>query len=186
MFGKGKDGMPDDLKAPASVQPYSAAPAHSAAPAPVAVSESSNGVSSISAGMTVIGKITGSGSVKVLGRVEGELHASTVLIADGAEVEGNVVAEELTVGGRVKGTIRANRVRLGSTASVEGDIFHRSLAIEENARFEGTSRRDENAAEKPRAAAVRPQASAHALVGDGGRKLNGAPEKETQATPAAG
>ena len=177
MFGKGKDGMPDELKSPAPVQSF-----HSAA----ATSDSGKGVSSISAGMTVVGKIAGAGAVKILGRVEGELHASTVLIADGAEVEGNVVAEELTVGGRVKGTIRANRVRLNSTAIVEGDIFHRSLAIEENAKFEGTSRRDENATDKPRAAAVRPQASAHALVGEAGRKLNGAPEKEPQATPAAG
>ena len=176
MFGKGKDGMPDELKSPAPVQSF-----HSAAPASAATSDSGNGVSSISAGMTVVGKIAGAGAVKILGRVEGELHASTVLIADGAEVEGNVVAD-----GRVKGTIRANRVRLNSTAIVEGDIFHRSLAIEENAKFEGTSRRDENATDKPRAAAVRPQASAHALVGEAGRKLNGAPEKEAQATPTAG
>jgi len=181
MFGKGKDGMPDELKSPAPLQSF-----HSAAPASAAASDSGNGVSSISAGMTVIGKIAGSGAVKILGRVEGELHASTVLIADGAEVEGDVVAEELTVGGRVKGTIRANRVRLNSTAIVEGDIFHRSLAIEENARFDGTSRRDDNAADKPRAVAARPQASAHALVGDAGRKLNGAPEKDAQAAPTAG
>jgi cytoskeletal protein CcmA (bactofilin family) len=181
MFGKTKDGMPDELRSPAPVQHF-----HSAAPASAAASESANGVSSISAGMTVIGKIAGSGAVKILGRVEGELHASTVLIADGAEVEGDVVAEELTVGGRVKGTIRANRVRLNSTAIVEGDIFHRSLAIEENARFEGTSRRDDNATDKPRAAAVRPQASAHALGGDSSRKLNGPPEKEAQAAPTAG
>jgi cytoskeletal protein CcmA (bactofilin family) len=136
--------------------------------------------------MTVVGKIAGSGAVKILGRVEGELHASTVLIADGAEVEGDVVAEELTVGGRVKGTIRANRVRLDSTAIVEGDIFHRSLAIEENARFEGTSRRDDNATDKPRAQVARPQASTHALSAESARKLNGAPEKEAQITPAAG
>jgi cytoskeletal protein CcmA (bactofilin family) len=136
--------------------------------------------------MTVTGKIAGSGAVKIFGRVQGELHASTVLIADGAEVEGDVVAEELTVGGRVKGTIRANRVRLNSSAHVEGDIFHRSLAIEENARFEGTSRRDDNATDKPRAQVVRPQASAHALSAESARKLNGAPEKEAQATPAAG
>jgi cytoskeletal protein CcmA (bactofilin family) len=180
MFGKGKDSMPDELRAPAPVQQFQIAAA-----APSARAESTDGVSSISAGMTVIGKITGSGTVKVFGRVEGELHASNVLISDGAEVEGDVVAEDLTVGGRVKGTIRANRVRLASTASVEGDIFHRSLAVEENARFEGTSRRDDNAADKPRAAAVRPAASGHALVGDAGRKLNGAPEKEAQATPAA-
>ncbi len=59
-------------------------------------------------------------------------------------------------------------------------------AIEENARFEGTSRRDDNAVDKPRAGAGRPQSSAHTLVGDAGRKLNGSPEKETQAAPAAG
>jgi cytoskeletal protein CcmA (bactofilin family) len=180
MFGKGKDNMPDELRAPAPVQQFQTAAATSSARA-----ESTDGVSSISAGMTVIGKIAGTGTVKVFGRVEGELHASNVFISDGAEVEGNVVAEELTVGGRVKGTIRANRVRLASTASVEGDIFHRSLAIEENARFDGTSRRDDNGADKPRPAAVRPQASAHAVVGDAGRKLNGAPEKEAQTAPAA-
>jgi cytoskeletal protein CcmA (bactofilin family) len=181
MFGKGKDGMPEELKSPAPVQSF-----HSPASASAATSDSGNGVSSISAGMTVVGKIAGSGAVKILGRVEGELHASTVLIADGAEVEGDVVAEELTVGGRVKGTIRANRVRLNGTAVVEGDIFHRSLAIEENARFEGTSRRDDNATDKPRAQVVRPQASAHALSAESALKLNGGPEKEALATPAAG
>jgi hypothetical protein len=35
-------------------------------------------------------------------------------------VEGEVVAEELTVGGVVKGSIRANRVKLTGTAVVEG------------------------------------------------------------------
>jgi cytoskeletal protein CcmA (bactofilin family) len=58
---------------------------------------------------------------------------------------GDVVAEELTINGHVKGTIHANRVRLGGVDVVEGDIFHRTLAIEENARFEGTSRRNEKA-----------------------------------------
>jgi len=37
-------------------------------------------------------------------------------------MEGDVVAEELTIGGYVKGTIHANRVKLNSTAVVEGDI----------------------------------------------------------------
>ena len=74
----------------------------------------------------------------------------TVLINEGAKVEGDVVADELTIAGRVKGTIHANRVKLNSTAVVEGDIFHRSLSIEENARFEGSSKREENAVDVPR------------------------------------
>src|SRR6516162_6838416 len=108
--------------------------------APSAVPE----VSSISSGLSIVGKIVGHGAVTIFGHVEGELRASTVVIAEGAQMEGEVVAEELTIGGRVKGTIHANRVKLNGTAVVEGDIFHRTLAIEENARFEGTSRRDEN------------------------------------------
>src|SRR6202030_2586320 len=99
---------------------------------------------------TVVGKIVGEGIVHVLGQVEGELRALTVLIDEGARVERDVVAEELTIGGKVKGTIHANRVKLNSTAVVEGDIFHRSLSIEENARFEGSSKREDNAVDVPR------------------------------------
>jgi cytoskeletal protein CcmA (bactofilin family) len=101
--------------------------------------------SSISSGLSIVGKIVGRGALTIFGHVEGELRASTVVIAEGAEMVGDVVAENLTVNGHVKGTIHANRVRLGAAGVVEGDIFHRTLAIEENARFEGTSRRNENA-----------------------------------------
>ena len=64
--------------------------------------------------------------------------------ADIAQVEGNIIAQGVTVCGRVKGTIRAVRVKLQSGGAVEGDIFHRSLSIDENSQFEGSSRRAEN------------------------------------------
>ncbi|MGC2081455.1 MAG: polymer-forming cytoskeletal protein [Xanthobacteraceae bacterium] len=105
--------------------------------------------SSISSGLSIIGKIIGHGALTIFGRVEGEVRASTIVIAENAEMLGDVVAEELTVSGQVKGTIHANRVKLNSTGVVEGDIFHRTLAIEENARFEGTSRRNENPIDTP-------------------------------------
>ena len=127
-------------------------------------------VSSISSGLSIIGKIVGHGSLTIFGHVEGELHASAVEIAEGAQMEGDVVAEELTIGGHVKGTIHANRVKLNKTAVVEGDIFHRTLAIEENARFEGMSRRQENTIDTPsrdQAKRRQPQAA------DGNPKGNG-------------
>jgi cytoskeletal protein CcmA (bactofilin family) len=105
--------------------------------------------SSISSGLSIVGKIIGQGSLTVFGHVKGELRASTVEIAEGAEMEGDVVAEELTIGGHVKGSIHANRVKLNSTAVVKGDIFHQTLAIEENAHFEGASRRQENRIDRP-------------------------------------
>ena len=118
-------------------------------PRTAVVSTAAPEVSSISSGLSIVGKIVGHGALTIYGHVEGELHASTVVIAEGAQMEGDVVAEELTVGGHVKGTIHANHVKLDSTAVVEGDIFHRSLAIEENARFEGMSRRNENTIDTP-------------------------------------
>jgi hypothetical protein len=42
---------------------------------------------------------------------------------------------------RVKGTIRAVHVKLQNGGAVEGDIFHKSLSIDEDSLFEGSSRR---------------------------------------------
>jgi len=140
MFGKPKD---ENDQVPSPVQQLQG---------PTARKEqgSKDQTSSISRGTTIVGKIIGEGTVHVFGQIEGELRAITVLIDEGAKVEGDVVAEELTIGGKVKGIIHANRVRLNSTAVVEGDIFHRSLSIEENARFEGSSKREDNAVDVPR------------------------------------
>ena len=89
-------------------------------------------VTSISTGVSIVGKIAAQGAVTIFGQVEGE-----------------IVADELTISGHVKGTVHANRVKLNSTAVVEGDIFYRTLAIEENARFEGMVRRNENTINTP-------------------------------------
>jgi cytoskeletal protein CcmA (bactofilin family) len=100
--------------------------------------------SCIGFGMSIVGNIECKGQAQVFGRIEGELRASDLLISDGAQVEGSVIAHDVTVCGRVKGTIRAVRVKLQNGGAVEGDIFHRSLSIDENSQFEGSSRRVEN------------------------------------------
>ena len=90
----------------------------------------SEAASSISSGLTIVGKIIGHGALTIFGHVKGEVRASTIVIAEGAQIEGEVSAEELTVGGYVKGILHANRVTVNSTAVVEGDIVHRTLVIE--------------------------------------------------------
>jgi cytoskeletal protein CcmA (bactofilin family) len=100
--------------------------------------------SCIGSGMSIVGNIECNGPAQVFGRIKGELRASDLLIGDGAQVEASVIAQDVTVCGRVKGTIRAVRVKLQDGGAVEGDIFHRSLSIDENSLFEGSSRRVEN------------------------------------------
>jgi cytoskeletal protein CcmA (bactofilin family) len=106
-------------------------------------------VSSIGAGMSIVGQVVCTGQARIFGRVEGELRVSDLLLGESSQVEGDVIAQEVTVRGHVKGTIRAVRVRLEDGSTVEGDIFHRSLSIEEGALFEGSSRRVENPTNAP-------------------------------------
>jgi cytoskeletal protein CcmA (bactofilin family) len=179
MFGKSKDD--NDQRPSALQQPQRPA----AIPTKPVEQASADQVSTISRGMTIVGKISGEGTLNVFGQVEGELRALNVLINEGARVEGDVVAEELTIGGQVKGSIHANRVKLNSTAVVEGDIFHRSLSIEENARFEGSSKREDNAVDLTRTApkrpAVRDELPTKVAVIESGRKPNGAPAHDAHA-----
>jgi len=131
MFGKGKSVGEN----------WMLQPRHRSGVAPTAATLGpSKTISSIGPDMTIVGKIICKDLIKVYGLVEGELNASNALIADGARIEGEIVAEELTIAGRVKGAIHALRVKLEGTAVVEGDIFHRVLSMDENARFEGCSR----------------------------------------------
>jgi cytoskeletal protein CcmA (bactofilin family) len=180
MFGKSKDNSTEhDRVPPAAQQPQRSPVRPSEAPT------SAEETSFISAGITIIGKITGNGTVKISGRIEGEVHASAILVNDGAQVEGDIVAEEVTIGGQVKGTIRANRVKLNSNAVVEGDIFHQSLSIAENARFEGSSRRDETVIDALRVPLARlaPQADTGNIAAiEENRKHNGPLENDWHAT----
>ncbi len=50
----------------------------------------------------------------------------------------------MIVRGKVQGTIRANRVILQDSARVDSEIFHKTLAVEEGACFDGRSWRREN------------------------------------------
>jgi len=105
--------------------------------------------SCIGAGMSIVGKIECNGPAQVFGRIEGEVRASDLLVGDGATIDGSVIAQSVIVCGRIKGIIRAVRVKLQNGGAVEGDIFHRSLSIDEDSLFEGSSRRVENPTEMP-------------------------------------
>ena len=86
MFGKSQSDADNDRDSTSVQRTPRSAAASSAAPE----------ASSISSGLSIIGKIIGHGALTIFGQVEGELRASTVVIAEGAQVEGDVVAEELT------------------------------------------------------------------------------------------
>jgi cytoskeletal protein CcmA (bactofilin family) len=59
------------------------------------------------------------------------------------------MAEETTIAGNFRGTIHAKSVKLERTAVVEGEIFKNALMIDQDAQFEGMTRRLEKSIELP-------------------------------------
>jgi cytoskeletal protein CcmA (bactofilin family) len=106
-------------------------------------SSSSNAAtrSVIDSWLTIRGDLESEGEVQVDGKVNGDIRCAHLVVGKDAIIVGNIIAEEVIVRGKVKGTIRAINVTLQDTAVVESEIFHKSIAIEQGACFDGMSRR---------------------------------------------
>jgi len=140
MFNKAKDNAPEAATAtPAAAptpvqqpqQPKRSAPVRSAP-------------SIISADLVVTGTLSSTGDMQVDGRVEGDVHSAALVIGEKAVIQGEVLADEVTVRGRVEGSIRARKILLCSTCHVEGNILHEAFAVEAGAFFEGNCRHSDN------------------------------------------
>jgi cytoskeletal protein CcmA (bactofilin family) len=93
----------------------------------------------IAKGLKIVGTVTAEGLVEVNGRVDGELHCTSLIISRGAHVAGTIAAGRVVVDGTVEGPIQGGDVILKSKAHVVGDIHHQSLSIESGAFFDGRS-----------------------------------------------
>src|SRR5512136_1306347 len=85
----------------------------------------------LSAGLTIEGKIEGSGNVRVAGRFKGNVNVKGEFVIDpGASIEGEVRADTVLVGGEVRGQIVAtSRVELKDSGTLIGDLKAGSLTV---------------------------------------------------------
>jgi cytoskeletal protein CcmA (bactofilin family) len=101
-------------------------------------------ISTIGEELTIIGNVSSTGELHINGRIQGDVHCVAFVLGESAQLEGNVVAEDVMVRGHLIGAVRALRVMLQSKSHVEGDLFYKSLSIEQGTHFEGESRPSEN------------------------------------------
>lgn len=85
------------------------------------------------------GKLTFEGTVRVDGKLSGEIFSDDVLVVgEGAEVHAEVDIGEIIIQGLVVGNIRARRaVEIHAPGKVRGDITTPSLQIDKGVIFEG-------------------------------------------------
>jgi len=119
--------------------------AHFASPTPMAEAESrspisSNEPASIGKGLVIRGEITGSDSLVIEGRAEGNIHldGNRVTVGRNGQASANISAREVVVMGKVRGNITAtDRVDIRAEGAVIGDLSAPRISIEDGAFFKG-------------------------------------------------
>ena len=93
----------------------------------------------LSAGLTIEGKIEGSGNVRVSGRFKGNITVKgEFTIEPGASIEGQVTADAVLVGGEVRGQIVASsRVEFKESGVLIGDLKAGSLTVAAGSKMRG-------------------------------------------------
>ena len=110
-------------------------------PAPAArhAAAAENKESVLAAGLTIEGKIEGSGNVRVAGNFKGDVNVQgNLTIEQGAKITGSVRANTVVVGGELEGNIdAATRVELLQTGVLNGDLKAGSLTVAAGSRMRG-------------------------------------------------
>ncbi|MEZ4398515.1 MAG: polymer-forming cytoskeletal protein [Kofleriaceae bacterium] len=92
-------------------------------------------------GTSFEGKLTFEGSVRIDGKLKGEIFSDdTLIIGEGAYVEAEIDIGEIIVQGTLVGNVRAKRsIEVLAPGRVKGDLHTPSLMVEKGVLFEGRS-----------------------------------------------
>ncbi|TAN45822.1 MAG: polymer-forming cytoskeletal protein [Nitrospirae bacterium] len=86
------------------------------------------------------GDIVTGGTLRVDGKIAGNVVADWVVLGEAGSVRGDIKAKGVVIGGRVDGNINADElVDIKHTGSLIGDIHTRKLSVAEGGVFEGRS-----------------------------------------------
>ncbi|MBI4400088.1 MAG: polymer-forming cytoskeletal protein [Nitrospirae bacterium] len=90
-------------------------------------------------GVDFKGVVNFEGTVRIDGRLEGEIHTKgTLVIGEHAVIKGIITAGTLISGGKIRGNITATeKVQLLKPAILVGDVRSPSFSMEEGAHFHG-------------------------------------------------
>jgi len=93
----------------------------------------------ISAGLTIEGKIEGTGHIRIAGNFKGDVRVQgNLTIEAGARVTGGVSANTVVIGGELEGNIdAASRVEILQTGVLNGDLKAGSLTVAAGSRMNG-------------------------------------------------
>lgn len=87
--------------------------------------------------LRITGEISSTGTIEVLGEIEGNLTAKGLIVGAEGRMTGTVSAETVEVKGRLDGAVATHALALRASAEVAADVSYTTLVIESGARIEG-------------------------------------------------
>lgn len=97
----------------------------------------SNTKSVLAQDLRITGEISSTGTIEVLGEIEGNLTARGLVVGAEGRMTGTVSAETVEVKGRLEGAVATHAFALRASAEVAADVSYTTLIIESGARIEG-------------------------------------------------
>jgi cytoskeletal protein CcmA (bactofilin family) len=98
-------------------------------------------VTIIGNGVVLEGKLMSNGNIRVDGVINGDVNANgNVTVGENGEINGEINAENITIGGKVIGRVNAKeKLTLESKCNLRGDLVTKLLVVEAGAKFDGNS-----------------------------------------------
>ena len=107
----------------------------------------------------IIGNIEGKGNLRVDGTIEGDInYDGNIVIGETGKVQGSIKSGDVSLAGTIKGNVTSKtKLVILPTGKLIGDVQVPNFIIQENAKFQGTSKMinlegGENKSEKPKLA----------------------------------
>jgi cytoskeletal protein CcmA (bactofilin family) len=100
---------------------------------------SSGELSLVGAGTVIEGKIKTEGSIRIDGKLHGDVIAKlNIAVGEGGVIEGSIMACNVSLAGKVSGTVTATeKLVLEGKSVMKGDIRASRLVVDEGAMFDG-------------------------------------------------
>lgn len=146
-------------------RPHPAPVGQPARPTPVpspsqqaATSAGSTEMSVVSRGLTIEGNLSGEDDIRVDGTVTGDIRSRTLIVSQGATVNGSVTADMIELLGHITGELNGKTVRIAGTGHLDGDVTYDTISIEAGAVVNGSLKhRSSKAASAPKPATPAPK-----------------------------
>ena len=98
----------------------------------------------ISRDLKVEGVVFSAGLIEIEGYIKGTIKGNSVILREDGVIEGDIIAESLSLRGQFNGNIQAKNINISSKARITGVIEYNLLSVEDGACIDGQFKKMES------------------------------------------